>query len=107
MVNGLYKFRDFFQSVLQGSEVVCSVLASQAISNVPAALLLSGFTGDGRALLIGTNLGGLGTLIASMASLITYRLYAATDRAMKGRYFGEFTLWNVVFLAALYALTLV
>ena len=57
-----------------------------------------------EALLLGVNLGGLGTLIASMASLITYRLYAASSHALKGRYFAEFTLWNLVFLAALYAL---
>ncbi|MBQ1529635.1 MAG: citrate transporter, partial [Clostridia bacterium] len=95
------------ENAVGGREVETGILASQVISNVPAALLLSKFTTDGTGLLVGVNLGGLGTLIASMASLITYRLYAATDRAMKGRYFGEFTLWNVVFLAALYALTLV
>jgi len=97
-------FRDFVQAVLQGSEVVCSVLASQVISNVPAALLLSGFTGDGRALLIGTNLGGLGTLIASMASLISYKYVARAFLGDKGRYLLRFTAANLVFLAALLAL---
>ena len=106
-VGSLPDVREFLENAVRGREVETGILASQVISNVPAALLLSKFATDGTGLLIGVNLGGLGTLIASMASLITYRLYAATDRAMKGRYFGEFTLWNVVFLAALYALTLV
>ena len=106
-VGSLADVREFLENAVGGREVETGILASQVISNVPAALLLSKFATDGTGLLIGVNLGGLGTLIASMASLITYRLYAATDRAMKGRYFGEFTLWNVVFLAALYALTLV
>lgn len=106
-VGSLPDVREFLENAVGGREVETGILASQIISNVPAALLLSKFTTDGTGLLVGVNLGGLGTLIASMASLITYRLYAATDRAMKGRYFGEFTLWNVVFLAALYALTLI
>ncbi len=106
-VGSLADVREFLENAVGGREVETGILASQVISNVPAALLLSKFTTDGTGLLVGVNLGGLGTLIASMASLITYRLYAATDRAMKGRYFGEFTLWNVVFLAALYALTLI
>lgn len=103
-VGSLADVREFLENAVGGREVETGILASQVISNVPAALLLSKFTTDGTGLLVGVNLGGLGTLIASMASLITYRLYAATDRAMKGRYFGEFTLWNVVFLAALYTL---
>ena len=55
-----------FQQLVTGNELLCSVAVSQVISNVPAALLLSGFTDQGTSLLIGTNLGGLGTLIASM-----------------------------------------
>ena len=106
-VGSLPDVREFLENAVRGREVETGILASQVISNVPAALLLSKFTTDGTGLLVGVNLGGLGTLIASMASLITYRLYAASDRAMKGRYFAEFTLWNLVFLAALYALTLI
>ena len=63
----------WLQHILTGHEVWVSVLASQVTSNVPAAILLSGFTENIRSLIIGTNLGGLGTLIASMASLISYR----------------------------------
>ncbi len=66
-------FSGWLQEFLTGREVLVAVLASQVTSNVPAALLLSGFTAETQALIIGTNLGGLGTLIASMASLISYR----------------------------------
>lgn len=90
-------------SALQGREVLISVLASQVTSNVPAALLLSGFTGNIKGLIVGTNLGGLGTLIASMASLISYRQICAGAPAQKGKYFKLFTVSNVVFLAILLA----
>lgn len=66
-------FCSFLQKIIEGREVMTAVAASQVISNVPAALLLSGFTENVEALIIGTNLGGLGTLIASMASLISYK----------------------------------
>ena len=103
-VGSLPDVREFLENAVRGREVETGILASQVISNVPAALLLSKFTANGTGLLVGVNLGGLGTLIASMASLITYRFYAASKQAMKGRYFLEFTAWNVVFLALLYAL---
>lgn len=103
-VGSLPEVRGFLEEAVRGREVETGILASQVVSNVPAALLLSHFTSAGTKLLVGVNLGGLGTLIASMASLITYKFYAAYKGAQKGRYFLEFTLWNVVFLAALYAL---
>ena len=78
-----------------------AVIASQVISNVPAALLLSGFTDDMTALIIGTNLGGLGTLIASMASLISYKQVARRIPGEKKRYFGWFTVANIGFLVVL------
>lgn len=65
--------RQLLESVVAGNEVLTAAASSQIISNVPAALLLSGFTQDMRGLIIGTDLGGLGTLIASMASLISYK----------------------------------
>ena len=61
-------FCDFLAGIIGGRELLTAVLSSQIISNVPAALLLSGFTENIPALIVGTNLGGLGTLIASMAS---------------------------------------
>ena len=100
-------FRTLFQSLLEGRELLCSVAVSQVISNVPAALLLSGFTDNARALLIGTNLGGLGTLIASMASLISFKAVSKALPRDKGRYLGWFTISNLIFLAALLALQFV
>ena len=97
-------FSDWLRQIIAGREVLVSVLASQVTSNVPAALLLSGFTQNVQALIIGTNLGGLGTLIASMASLISYRQIAREEPAGKGSYFALFTLSNLLFLAVLLAL---
>ena len=90
-----------FQQLITGNELLCSVAVSQVISNVPAALLLSGFTDQGASLLIGTNLGGLGTLIASMASLISYKYVARDFPGLKGKYLAHFTAMNVLFLAIL------
>ncbi len=94
-------FCAFLQNIIMGREVYTSVIASQIISNVPAALLLSGFTDDFAGLVIGTNLGGLGTLIASMASLISYKYVAKETEGRKGAYILLFTLGNICFLAAL------
>ncbi len=91
-------FSQLLSDILTGREVVTSVIASQVMSNVPAAILLSGFTDHIRELMIGTNLGGLGTLIASMASLISFKYVAREDRSFRGRYFLEFTVANVIFL---------
>lgn len=91
----------FLRSVLSGHELFLSIAASQVISNVPAAILLSGFTGNYLPLLVGVNIGGLGTLIASLASLISYKQYAGTAGCHKGRYMLYFTVMNLIFLAAL------
>lgn len=91
----------FLRSVLSGHELFLSIAASQVISNVPAAILLSGFTGNYLPLLAGVNIGGLGTLIASLASLISYKQYAGTAGCHKGRYMLYFTVMNLIFLAAL------
>lgn len=94
-------FNSFFERVVVGREVGTGIILSQIISNVPATLLLSGFTTNYKALLIGVNIGGLGTLIASMASLISYKFLAKEEEKLKGKYFAYFTLANVIFLAAL------
>ena len=82
-----------------------AVIASQVISNVPAALLLSGFTENITALIIGTNLGGLGTLIASMASLIGYKNVTRKYPDKKGRYLAVYSAVNVLFLIVLVGLS--
>ncbi len=84
---------------MQGREFIVAVLTSQVISNVPAALLLSGFTTDLQALLLGVNIGGLGTLIASMASLISYKAFAKAYPKQKGKYMLYFTAMNLAYLA--------
>ena len=81
--------------------MLAGVAASQVISNVPAALLLSGFTENFSALTVGVNLGGLGTLIASMASLISYKLVVRRENGIGGTYLRYFTLANVSFLGVL------
>ena len=91
----------FLQEVLIGREFGISVALSQIISNVPATLMLSGFTFNYKSLLIGVNVGGLGTLIASMASLISYKAYTKEYKEESGKYLLIFTAVNVVFLIAL------
>lgn len=92
---------EFLSNIVSGNELAVSVLSSQLISNVPASVLLSTFTDNAKLLLIGTNLGGLGTPVASLASLISYRLYASDKDSASGKYMALFMLYNVVFLALL------
>lgn len=87
--------------LLAGREYPVTLLTSQIISNVPAALLLSGFTDQSRALLLGVNIGGLGTPIASLASLISMKLYSHSDHAHTGRYLLEFTAVSLILLLIL------
>ncbi len=90
--------------LVSGRELLTGILASQVISNVPAAILLSGFVSDIPQLLTGVNLGGLGTLIASLASLISFKLFSAGFPKQGGAFIKTFTLWNLVFLSVLTAL---
>ena len=92
---------ELLSTLVAQRELMVGVLLSQVISNVPAAMLLSGFTENYSRLLLGVNLGGLGTLIASMASMISYKLYAAVPGAKPGKYLAIFTIFNVAFLAVL------
>ena len=93
--------RSFLQSLLSGSTLLTAVGASQVISNVPAAVLLSGFTDSWRELLAGVNIGGLGTPIASLASLITLKLYMRWPGAKIGKFLAVFTVANIAGLALL------
>ena len=79
------------------------MLTSQIISNVPAAVMLSGFTENANALLLGVNLGGLGTPIASLASLISYQFYSKAAHSRPGKYLGIFSAVNFGMLAILLA----
>ena len=91
----------WLEGLMAGSPLLTSLLVSQVISNVPACLLLSPFTANVPALMLGVNIGGLGTLVASLASLISFRLYGTAEGAKKGLFMGVFTVLNVLFLAAM------
>jgi len=90
-------------ALLQREPLLVSIASCQCISNVPTAILMSRFTGDYRALLLGVNIGGCGTLISSLASLITFSEYRMLYPEKGKHYFLLFTLMNVIFLAALTA----
>lgn len=96
-------FSNYINTIINGRECITGILSSQLISNVPAALLLSGFTDNIRPLIVGVNIGGLGTLIASMASLISFKYIGRENKSLRGRYLFYFTVVNVVFLAVLFA----
>ena len=98
------EFSSMLGSAVEGREMGIAILSSQVISNVPAALLLSGFTEDYRALLYGVDIGGLGTLIASMASLISYKYVAVEDKKLRLKYLIRFTVVNIMLLIPLYIL---
>ena len=93
--------RTVLEKALAGRELIVSALVSQVISNVPAAVLLSEFTDQWRPLLEGVNIGGLGTPVASLASLITLKLYLRWPGARAGRFLAVFTLVNIAGLLIL------
>lgn len=95
--------RNFFSALLSKNTLLFSALSCQCISNVPSAILLSQFTGNYAELLIGVNVGGVGTLIASLASLITFREYVKHDPKSTRRYIAEFSAFNFGFLIILIA----
>ncbi len=99
--------RTFLQNLLNQNTLLTSVGASQIISNVPAAVLLSGFTDQWRDLLAGVNIGGLGTPIASLASLITLKLYMGWPGARVGKFMAVFLGANVIGLGILLAFSLI
>ena len=94
-------FNSLFSKMIIGNEVIWGVLASQVISNVPAAILLSGFSSNYEAIIVGINIGGLGTLIASMANLISYKILVREFNDFKSRYLIVFTVLNIALLLIL------
>ena len=98
---------DFFKDVIDGKEFAIAIILSQFISNVPATLMLSGFTANYKELLLGVNIGGLGTLIASMASLISFKAYTKEYKENSLKYILTFTLLNLLFLIVLVVLRLI
>jgi Na+/H+ antiporter NhaD/arsenite permease-like protein len=100
--------RQVFSWLLSKNTLLVSVASCQVISNVPTAILLSQFTDNYRHLLLGVNIGGVGTLIASLASLITFREYTQQNKGKTGYYILLFTAFNFAFLIilAIFALLL-
>ena len=94
-------FKEIFKNYIAGNEVLWGILASQIISNVPSAMLLSGFSSNYSSIIIGINIGGFGTLIASMANLISYKIIAREYKNLKIRYLIVFTILNVLMLLIL------
>ena len=95
--------RTLFSELLDHGTMLVAALTSQIISNVPAAILLSRFTADYKGLLVGVNIGGAGTLVASLASLITFREYTKYMPGQGGRFMALFTGISFGFLAVLLA----
>ena len=93
--------RELFSSLLDKSTLLFSVISCQVISNVPSAILLSQFTENYADLLVGVNIGGVGTLISSLASLITFREYVKNNPGKTGYYIAMFSLFNFAFLIIL------
>ena len=93
--------RTFLQQLLQKNTLITAAATSQLISNVPAAIILSGFTDQWKQLLAGVNIGGLGTPIASLASLITIKFYIRWPGAKIARFLGYFTVVNAAALLIL------
>jgi Na+/H+ antiporter NhaD/arsenite permease-like protein len=98
--------RNLFSSLLEKSTLIVSALSCQVISNVPSAILLSQFTDNYKELLLGVNIGGCGTLISSLASLITFKEYAEHNKGKSGRYILIFSAFNFTFLALMLAFCL-
>ena len=98
--------RDLLIPPMESHPIATSALVSQVISNVPAAILLSPFASSFEGVLVGTDIGGLGTPIASLASLISLKFYYKRRDGRKGRYMFIFLLWNftLLFILALFSL---
>ena len=97
----------FFSSLLEKNTLLTSIFSCQVISNVPSAILLSEFTENYRELLLGVNIGGVGTLISSLASLITFREYTSHVKGKTLQYLGLFTALNFGFLIILTATVMI
>lgn len=99
-------FNSLFRQWIIGNEVIFGIVSSQVISNVPAALLLSGFSTNYEAIIVGINIGGLGSLIASMANLISYKILIREHNEFKIKYLIVFTVLNVILLLILFGVYL-
>ena len=102
-ISSIGSVHELLASVMASEPVLGGIVVSQIMSNVPAAVMLSGFTADWRSMLVGINIGGFGTLIASMASVITFRIYSQEKDAETGSYLVLFTVLNITMIVVLVA----
>ena len=93
--------RNFFSGLLENNTLLVSIISCQCISNVPSAILLSQFTSNYSDLLVGVNIGGVGTLISSLASLITFREYSSHYPTKILKYLIQFSIFNFALLIIL------
>lgn len=98
--------KNFFSFLMQKSAFLVSIFSCQIISNVPSAILLSQFTTNYKELLLGVNIGGVGTIISSLASLITFKEYVKHNPEKSMQYVGRFSIYNFLFLVSLTIFTL-
>lgn len=101
-IKSIPEVTEYISNIIVGYEFESAVICSQIISNVPAAVMLSAFSDNYPALILGTDIGGLGTLIASLASLISYKNYCRSEKASPRKFIAVFTLMNIIFLVILY-----
>ena len=106
-ISNLEAVRRFVSDILVDREILVSAIISQGISNVPASIMLAPFSDNGAALIVGTNIGGLGTIVASMASLITYKFYSVRQLANKVRFLLMFSIINFTLLVLLLAISMI
>ncbi len=101
-IGGIPQIAQMLSKIVTGRELEVGILSSQVISNVPSAVMMSGFTQNGEPLLLGVNIGGLGTIIASLASLISYKQYTQSQGSNTGLFMKTFTVVNLGVLIVLY-----
>ncbi len=106
-LSSLPSISKFISGIMDGRETLVSALLSQIISNVPAAIMLAGFTDKALPLLAGVNIGGMGTPVASLASLISFRYYSAVKNSEKVKYMSFFLIYNFVFFVILMAFNII
>ena len=100
-LSNMESVKTFLESIIDGKELFIGAFLSQFISNVPATILLSKFTENYKQLLYGVNIGGLGTLIGSMASLISYKFYSQEEEADTKKYLKDFSIYGFSLLIIL------
>ena len=100
-ISNIESIKNFLVNLIHNKDFFVSLITSQIISNVPAALLLQPFSTNLTELLLGVNIGGIGTLIASLASLISFKIYSKEKELKLKQFFITFTLLNIIFLILL------